>query len=156
VGFLPSPKLALCSRRLPVEYVPDEDELLESESLEIVGEDSEDASLRTETIPIRILTEFSVFNIETGQLVTLRSLLVPRDSPQLSSYCAVGYVLPVTENAVDDVDTILDPDLEDCQYLRLSTILFMDVFDFNEKHKFLDRYGLWVLIGVVSPDGMSS
>lgn len=142
VGLSPSLKLALRSRRLSVEYVPDDDEFLESESLEIVGEGREDASrsLKTDTIPIRILTEFSVFNIETGQLVTLRSLLAPRDSPQLSSYCVVGYVLPVAEDEVDD--TILDPDLEDCLYLRLSTILFMDVFDLGEEHKFLDRYDL--------------
>ena len=147
VGLLPSPKLALRSRRLPVEYVPEVDELLESESLEIVGEGREDASrpLTTDTIPVRILTEFSVLNIETGQLVTLRSLLAPRNSPQLSSYCVVGYVLPVAEDDVDDI--ILDLDLEDCQYLRLSTILFMNVFnsgedDSGEEHNFLDRYGL--------------
>lgn len=83
-----------------------------------------------------------MFNIETEQLVTLRSLLVPRNSPQLSSYCAVGYVLPVMENEVDDAETMLDPDLEDCQYLRLSTILSMNVLHFDKEHKVLDRCGL--------------
>ena len=142
VGLLPSPKLTSCSRSCPpVEYVPDDDELLESENLEIFGEDPDDGSLRTDTIPVRVLTEFSVFSIETGQLVTLRSLLAPRDSPQLSSYCAVGYVLPVMENEVDDADTTLDPDPKDCQYLRLSAIRFMDVLHFDEEHKVLDKYG---------------
>jgi hypothetical protein len=139
-----SPELTLYSRHPPVEYVPDDDddELLESENLEIVGEDPGDGSLKTDTVPVRVLTDFSVFSIETGQLVTLRSLLAPRDSPQLASYCAAGYVLPVMENEVDDDDMILDPDLEDCQYLRLSTILFMNVLHFDGEHNVLDRYGL--------------
>jgi hypothetical protein len=90
---------------------------------------------------VRILTGFSVFNVETGYLDTLHSLLAPRDSPQLSSYCVVGYVLPMTENAVDDFDKLLDPDPEGCQYIRLSTIRSMSLFDFSEDQNVIDRYG---------------
>ena len=46
------------------------------------------------------------------------------------------------ENEVDDAETMLDPDLEDCQYLRLSTILSMNVLHFDKEHKVLDRCGL--------------
>ena len=92
---------------------------------------------------------FSLFDVETGHLVTLHSLLAPRDSPRLASYCAVGYVLPATENAVDDAEEVLDPELEDCQYLRLSTIRSMSLFDFNEDKKALDRYSLRNMRGVV-------
>lgn len=92
-------------------------------------------------MPVRILTGFSLFDVETGHLVTLNSLLAPRDSPRLSSYCAVGYVLPATENVVDDAEEVLNPDLEDCQYLRLSAIRSMSLFDFDEENKTLDRYG---------------
>lgn len=100
-------------------------------------------SLETDTIPVRILTEFSLFDIETGQLVALRSLLAPRDSPELSSYCAAGYVLPAMEDAVDDADRILDPDLEDYQYLRLSTIRALKLFDTGKEDTMvLDRYSL--------------
>ena len=140
--FITSTKISNVLTSPSAKYVPIDDELLESENLEIIGEDPENGSLRTEAIPMRILTEFSVFNIETRQLVTLHSLFVPRDSPELSSYCAVGYVFPIMEDEVEDSDTILDPDLEDCQYLRLSTIRTMSLLDFDEEHGILDRYSL--------------
>ena len=129
------------SRCLPVEYVPNDNELLESEDVEIVGEDPGNSSLQTGTVPVRILTEFSVFDVETGHMVTPHSLLAPRDSLHLASYCAVGYALPAPENVVDGAEEVLDPDLEDCQYLRLSTIRSMSLFDFDEDNKVLDRYG---------------
>lgn len=116
--------------------------LLETENLEIIGEDSGNGSLETGTVPVRILTAFSLFHVETGHLVTLHSLLAPRDSPRLASYCAVGYVFPATEDVVDDGEEVLDFDPEDCQYLRLSTIRSMSLFDFDEDHKTLDRYSL--------------
>jgi hypothetical protein len=96
--------------------------------------------LKTETVPVRILTDFSVFDVKTGRLITFHSLLAPRDSPDLTSYCAVGYVLPATEDGVDDTEEMLDPDLEDCQRLRLSTIRSMSLFDFDEDDSVLDRY----------------
>ena len=80
-----------------------------------------------------------MFNTETGHMVTLYSLLASRDSPQLTLYGAAGYVLPATENMVDDAEEVLDPDLEDCQYLRLSTIRSMSLFDFDEDNGVLDR-----------------
>jgi len=125
---------------LLVEYIPNDNELLESENLELVGEDPGNGSLRTGTVPVRILTGFSVFDIENRRLVTPRSLMVPRDSPHLSSYCAVGYVLPATEDAVDDAEETPDPPgLEDCQYIRLSAIRSMSVLGFDDEHKELDR-----------------
>jgi hypothetical protein len=136
------PEFALYSRCLTAEYVPNGNELLESENLEIVGEDRGNGSLSTGTIPIRILTEFLVFNTETKLLASFGSLLVPRDSPQLSSFCAVGYVLPAMENAVDDAEEILDPDLEDCQYLRLSHIRSISLFNLDDDCEVLDRYSL--------------
>lgn len=81
-------------------------------------------------------------------MVTLYSLLAPEGSAHLSSYCAVGYVLPALENAVDDADGMLDPDLEDCQYLRLSTICRMELFLPEKEHTVLDRYDLQMLIEV--------
>ncbi|KAF9792170.1 S-adenosyl-L-methionine-dependent methyltransferase [Thelephora terrestris] len=123
----------------PVEYVPDDNELLESENVEIIGEDPGNGSLQTGTVPVRILTGFSVFDVETGHLVTPHSLLAPRDSLHLASYRAVGYVLPAPESVVDDAGEALDPDLEDCQYLRLSNIRSMSLFDFDEEKKVLDR-----------------
>ena len=135
-------KIVLYSCPLPAKYIPDENELLETENLEIVGEDPGNASLETGTVPVRILTGFSLFDVETGHLVTLHSLLAPRDSPRLASYCAVGYVLPATENALDDAGEVFDPDYEDRQYLRLSMIRSMSLFDFDEDIKALDRYSL--------------
>lgn len=121
--------------------VPNEDELLETENLEIIGEDSGNGSLETGTVPVRIITGFSLFDVETGHMVALHSLLAPRDSPRLASFYAVGYVLPASERVVDGAEEVLDPDLEDCQYLRLSTIRSMSLFDFDEDNKTLDRYG---------------
>ena len=135
-------KLALHSRRPSAEYTPNDNEILESENLEIIGEDSGNGSLRTGTIPVRTLTGFSVFAVETGHLVSLGSLLAPRDSPHLASFCVAGYVLPAMENAVDDAEESFDLDLEDCQYLRLSPIRFMNLFNLDEDQKALDRYYL--------------
>lgn len=130
----------MCSHCLPDKYVPNENELLETGALEIVGEDTGNGSLETGTVPVRMLTGFSLFDVETKHLVTFHSLLAPRDSPRLASYCAVGYVLPATENVVDDAEEALDTDLEDCQYLMLSAIRSMSLFDFDEDKKVLDRY----------------
>jgi hypothetical protein len=135
VGLLLSPELTLYSRHPPVEYVPDDNELLESENLEIVGEDPGDGSLKTDTIPVRVLTDFSVFSIETGQLVTLRSLLAPRDSPQLASYCAVGYVLPAMENEVDDDDRYWTLTLRIASTLG-SPLSSYEVLHFDENTRF--------------------
>ena len=128
-------------------YVPDENELLESEDLEVIGEDPGNGSLSTGTIPVRTLTEFSVFNAETGHLVSLGSLLVPRDSQHLSSFCAVGYVLPATENAIDDPEEILESELEDCQYIRLSSIRSISLFNLDDDCEVLDRYSIGVVRG---------
>lgn len=86
-----------------------------------------------------MLTVFSVFDAETGHLVSLGSLLAPRDSPHLSSFHVAGYVLPAMENAADDVEEALGPDLEDCQYLRLSPIRSMSLFGLDDDQKALDR-----------------
>jgi hypothetical protein len=134
--------MALHSPYLSAKHVPNENELLETENLEIIGEDPGNGSLETGTVPVRMLTEFSLFDVETKHLVTLHSLLAPRDSPRLASYCAVGYVLPAPESAVDDAEEVLDLDPEDCQRLRLSTIRSMSLFDFDEDNKTLDRCGL--------------
>jgi len=142
VSRLPPPRLAPCSRHLLAEYVPNDSELRESENLEIIGEDPKEGSLSTDTIPVRIITEFSVFDVKTRQLVALRSLLAPRDSPELSSYCVAGYVLPAMEDAISNADSILDLDVEDCQYMTLSTISHMESLYFNGEHEFLERYGL--------------
>ena len=133
--------MALHSRNLLATPVLDGDELLETENLEIIGEDPGNGSLETGTVPVRVLTGFSLFDAETRHLVTLHSLLAPRDSPHLASFCAVGYVLPATERVVDGAEEILDHDLEDCQYLRLSAIRSMSLFDFDEDNRALDRYG---------------
>jgi len=130
---------------LPVKYIPSDNELLESEDLEIVGEDPENAILSTGTVPVRTLTGFSVFDKETNELVSLGSLLVPRDSPDLTTYCAVGYVLPAMENAVEDVEEMPNPDLEDCQIIRLSTIRAMSLFDLDDDCEALDKYSYCML-----------
>jgi len=80
-----------------------------------------------------------VFNTENNELVSLGSLFAARDSAHLATYCAVGYVLPSMENAVDDAEEM--PDLEDCQFLRLSTIRFLSLFHLDDDCKALDKYG---------------
>lgn len=139
-------KFASCSHCALVKYIPNENELLESESLEIIGEDRENGSLRTGGLPVRVITEFSVFDEEGGRMVAFNSLLAPEDSPQLSSLCTAGYVFPVMEDEVEAADTMLDSDPEDCQYLRLSTIRSMVLFDLNEEYKVIDRYGIQIAV----------
>lgn len=134
--------LASCSHRLPVKYIPNENELLESESLEIIGEDRENGSLKTGGLPVRMLTDFSVFDNEGGRMVAFNSLLAPEDSPQLSSHSVAGYVFPVMEDEVEAADTMLDPDPEDCQFLRLSAICSITLFEFSEEYKMIDRHSI--------------
>jgi DNA (cytosine-5)-methyltransferase 1 len=134
---------------LPVKYIPNDNELLETGDLEIIGEDPSSGTLKTGTVPVRILTGFSVFEVETRHLVAFHSLLAPRDSQHLSSYCVSGYVFPAMENIVDDNEEVLDPDSDDCQYLRLSTIRSTSLFDFDEDSRALDRYCLLYIKGLV-------
>ena len=129
---------------MPVKYTPNDNEPLETEDLEIIGEDPTNGTLKTGTVPVRILTGFSVFEVKTRHLVAFQSLLAPRDSQHLSSYCVSGYVFPATENIVDDNEEVLDPDSNDCQYLRLSTIRSTSLFDFDEDSKALDRYCYYI------------
>lgn len=82
-----------------------------------------------------------MFDVKTRQLVAPHSLLALRDSPELSSYCVVGYILPAMEDVVNDADSILDLDLEECQYLRLSTLRHMKTLYLDE-HEVLERYCL--------------
>lgn len=138
-------ELTLYLRCPPAEHIPNDNELLESEDLEIIGEDPGNGSLSTGTIPVRTLTGFSLFDINTNKLVSFGSLLVPRDSQQLSSFCAAGYVLPAMENTVDDLEETLDPDLEDCQYIRLSTLRSMSLLHLDDDDKALDRCSLLML-----------
>lgn len=80
-----------------------------------------------------------MFDTETNVLVSLASLFAPRDSEHLATYCVVGYVLPSMENAVDDAEET--PDLEDCQFLKLSTIRLLSLFNLDDDCKALDKYG---------------
>lgn len=79
-----------------------------------------------------------MFNAETNELVSLGSLFAQRDSAHLATYCAVGYVLPSMENAVDEAEEM--PGLEDCQFIRLSTIRCLSLFNFDDDGKALDKY----------------
>ena len=53
------------------------------------------------------------------------------------------------ENAVDDGGEMLGPDIEDCQFLRLSTIRSLSLFNLDDDCEVLDKYNHQMLRGAV-------
>ena len=104
--------------------------------LEVIGEnilEDDSSSIFEDTIPVRILTNITIYHRQTHALVSLAELLV-----STSDYVVVGDVSP--KPTLDDEDDEIKEELElgdpdEVQRIKLSNLL-----EFNLHH--LDETGL--------------
>jgi len=138
-----------------VVYQFSNDELVEDDNLQIIGEtdptdlssDSDDEE--TSDVPVRLLTDFSLYNLETRQLVPVAELLQIQYGGS-TVYAASGTVKPYVEDDDEDEDEVVDEDEDegsllqdgdDVQVVRLSKIMEFDIHNVSSRKKRLDRYG---------------
>jgi hypothetical protein len=138
-----------------VVYQFSNDELVEDDNLQIIGEtdptdlssDSDDEE--TSAVPVRLLTDFSLYNLETRQLVPVAELLQIQYGGS-TVYAASGTVKPYVEDDEEDEDEVVDDDEDegsllqdgdDVQVVRLSKIMEFDIHNVSSRKKRLDRYG---------------
>lgn len=130
-------------------------EIYEDDNLQIIGEtDPADLSADSEDehddIPVRLLTDFTIYEMETCNLVPVAELLqIQFDASTI--YGASGKVKPYAEDDDDDEDddgdSIADENSSlqgyrgnDDQIVKLSKILEFDVHHVSLRQKKLDRY----------------
>lgn len=112
------------------------DEITEDEDFFVVGEipvnDEDD-------IPVRILQDFSIYKMETSELVSVAELLELQFS--WSTFGCSGMVKPwidESSNVLDESDTSSNSS-EDGDYVKLSKILELNIHDLSDDGTILDR-----------------
>ena len=114
------------------------DEFIEDKDLFVVGETPVDED--EGDIPVRILQDFSIYNMETFELVSVAELLNLQFSR--STFGSSGMVKPWI-NEFDDnsneSDTSSNGPEDDGDYVRLSKILELNIHDFSDDGKELDE-----------------
>lgn len=113
------------------------DEVTEDEDLFVVGETpvNEDEG----DIPVRILQDFSIYDMETSELVSVAELLELQFSR--STFGSSGTVKPWIDESDDssnEGDTSSNSS-EDGDYVKLSKILELNIHDLSDDGKELDR-----------------
>ncbi|KAI0064526.1 S-adenosyl-L-methionine-dependent methyltransferase [Artomyces pyxidatus] len=139
------------------------DELVEDDNLQILGETTGDAD--AEDIPVRVLSHFSIYKIDTQELVDIAELLLPNSG----AYGASGTVAPwasdeEAEDEDEDEDEDKDEDGEDdetadpgpVQWIQLSPILRINVHDISEDGEldvkiYLQTKYAWYILETPSP-----
>ena len=130
--------------------------------MQIIGEtdpadlstDSEEGG--TSDVPVRLLTDFTIYNLETRQLVPVAELLQMQYGGS-TVYTASGTVKPyVDDDDDDDEDENEDVNEEevedsvlqygnDVQVVRLSKIVEFDIHNVSSRKK-LDRYASFFIL----------
>ncbi|EGO21115.1 hypothetical protein SERLADRAFT_417509 [Serpula lacrymans var. lacrymans S7.9] len=135
----------------PIFYDADDDELLEDHNLQIIGEtdpieyqDSNDA----ESVPVRVLSDFTIYNKNTMQLVPIAELLHV-NLTETTSYGASGVVKPwIDDEELDDDDDADEEELAEgdsisdenqTQRVRLTMIRKFTLHDMKKTGRGLDR-----------------
>jgi DNA (cytosine-5)-methyltransferase 1 len=114
------------------------DEFIEDRNLFVVGETPVDED--EDDIPVRILQDFSIYNMETFELVSVAELLNLQFSR--STFGSSGMVKPWIDESDDssnESDTSSNSSEDDGDYVKLSKILELNIHDFSDDGKELDR-----------------
>lgn len=120
--------------------------------MQIIGEtDPADLSADSDDehgdIPVRLLTDFTIYEMETCDLVPVAELLQIQFNTS-KIYGASGKVKPYVEEEDDDDDSIDDDDNSSLQgyrgkgdqIVKLSKIVEFDLHHVSSRQKKLDRY----------------
>ncbi|KAI0333620.1 S-adenosyl-L-methionine-dependent methyltransferase [Cubamyces sp. BRFM 1775] len=121
-------------------YEPVGDEITEDLEVRLRGESAPEEE--DDTVPMRTLDDFAVFDAETRAFIPFERLLVWDDDADSATWVAVGTVDVVIESDSDDEDEDGDEDDLDnmsdigagSQKLRLSTILECDAHFVSKEH----------------------
>ncbi|TFK54606.1 S-adenosyl-L-methionine-dependent methyltransferase [Heliocybe sulcata] len=116
-------------------YEVREDELEEAPDLQLIGEVTPDSQEDFPDIPVRLLSEFCIYEADSGQLVHIERLLLLNKQTCCTRYGASGIVQPYIEDGFDDDEDSAELELEE-QHLKLSDIIDFNVYDV--KHGILD------------------
>ena len=114
------------------------DEFIEDEDLFVQGETPVDED--EGDIPVRILQDFSIYKMETFELVSVAELLNLQFSR--SSFGSSGMVTPwidPIDDSSNESDTSSNNPEDNGDYVRLSKILELNIHDFSDDGKELDR-----------------
>ena len=114
------------------------DEFIEDKDLFIVGETPVDED--EGDIPVRLLQDFSIYNMETFELVSVAELLELQFSR--STFGSSGMVKPWIDEYGDtsnESDTSSNSPEDDGDYVKLSKILELNIHDLSDDGKELDR-----------------
>ena len=91
-------------------------------------------------IPVRILQDFTIYKMETFELVSVAELLNLQFSR--STFGSSGMIKPWIDESDDssnESDTSSNSPEDDGDYVRLSKILELNIHDFSDDGKELDR-----------------
>ncbi|KAG1724751.1 S-adenosyl-L-methionine-dependent methyltransferase [Suillus paluster] len=128
-------------------YAPPDDEYDEDENFQVIGEtdpaelsDSDDSG----GVPVRVITDFSIYECTTGQLVPVGELITVNLAMNSKRYRASGYVKPhIDDDEYCDDDSDDDrygmSNEEDClQRIRLTRIRKFTLHDIRQRSRELD------------------
>ena len=114
------------------------DEFIEDKDLFVAGETPVDED--EGDIPVRLLQDFSIYNMETFELVSVAELLELQFSR--STFGSSGMVKPWIDEFDDgsnESDTSSNSPEDDGDYVKLSKILEFNIHDLSDDGKELDR-----------------
>lgn len=114
------------------------DEFIEDRDLFVMGETPVDED--EGDIPVRFLQDFTIYKMETFELVSVAELLNLQFSR--STFGSSGMIKPWIDESDDssnESDTSSNSPEDDGDYVRLSKILELNIHDFSDDGKELDR-----------------
>lgn len=134
-----------------------DDEIIEDDNLQIIGETDpredhdNDWDNEDDSIPVRLLKDFTVYKMEDNTLVHIAELITLDSGYEGSSpYGASGIVEPYVDNHEEDEDEddVVEEDYIESsivldkmkQTVKLSTIIGFNIHDISKRTKRLNRY----------------
>jgi DNA (cytosine-5)-methyltransferase 1 len=131
-------------------YAPPDDEYDEDENFQVIGEtDPADLSSSddSEGVPVRILTDFAIYESKTRQLVPIGELINVNLAVNSKNYRASGYVKPYIDDDQyygGDVDDEDDEDVmsnsDAClQRIRSTRVRKFTLHDIRQRSGLLDE-----------------
>lgn len=128
-------------------YAPPDDEWDEDENFQVIGEtDLADLSTSddSEGVPVRILTDFAVYECKTLQLVPIGELINVNLAVNSKNYRVSGYVKPYVDDDkyysgnTDDEDDLSDQEAF-LQRIRSTRIRKFTLHDLRQRSRLLDE-----------------
>jgi DNA (cytosine-5)-methyltransferase 1 len=159
----PPPPLPTDSWEQLVLHVPPEHEFPEGPNVQIIGETDVPDSDRDDDVPVRVLTDFSIYDHSTLHLIPVARLIELSLNPRLSfsaSGCVKAWIDKDDDDDDDDEDEDEDQDQEDAekvceeddsaaedgmQRLKLTPIKRFSFHDPKQCHRGLDRCAFHLL-----------